>query len=184
MGRLILVLGGTKSGKTSFVQNRAKELQRISRDGEVLYIATARVLDEEMKVRVARHIADRPASWKTWEKPTRLHEGLEDMSEGCCALLLDCLTMLATNIISDLGEEPSLTEATRALFEEIDRIIEIIPRLPGELLVVSNQVEAGLVSPYRLGRLFQDLMGMTHQRIAAAADEVYLMTAGIPQRIK
>lgn len=184
MGRLTLVLGGTKSGKTSFVQNRAKELQQLRPDSDVLYIATARILDEEMKARVARHIADRPSTWRTWERPTRLYEGIEKEARGCCALLLDCLTMLATNIISDLGEEISLEQASAALFEEIDNLLAIIPRLQGELLVVSNQVEAGLVSPYRLGRIFQDLMGMTHQRLAAVADEVYLMTAGIPVRIK
>ncbi len=184
MGKITLVLGGTKTGKTSFAQNSAQEIQDTESGSEVLYIATARVLDEEMADRVKKHIASRPSSWKTWEKSRELHVELSQQSSGCSAVILDCLTMLMTNIILDQGEEAERDEVQKIVEQEIELLITACKTIDANIFIISNQVENGLVSPTYLGRLFQDLSGLLHQYIARNADHVYLMTAGIPQKLK
>jgi len=189
MGAVTLILGGTKSGKSSYARDialqRQKETEREEdRASQVLYIATARVLDEEMADRVQRHIESRPAQWRTWERSVRVGEGLQSESEGCCAVILDCLTMLATNIILDQEEGTPRDEIQQTVLEEVDTILQAAEEIDAELLIISNHVESGLISPNRLGRLFQDICGLCHQHIAAHADRVFLMTAGIPQQLK
>ncbi len=184
MGNITLVLGGTKTGKTTFAQDSALQVQASVKNSEVLYIATARVLDEEMADRVKKHIASRPTSWKTWEKSRELHTGLAHQSTGCNAVILDCLTMLMTNIILDQGEDAERNTVQKIVEKEIEQLISACKEIDAEIFIISNQVECGLVSPTYLGRLFQDLSGLLHQYIARNADQVYLMTAGIPQKIK
>ena len=184
MGAVTLILGGTKTGKTTFAQSSAQAIQDANPGSQVLYIATARVLDGEMELRVKRHRADRPAEWKTWERDRDLHEGLQEESSGCSAVILDCLTMLMTNIVLDQGEEFDREAVQPVVEQEIGALIRACSKIDGEVFIISNQVETGLVSPTILGRLFQDLSGILHQYIARHAEHVYLMTAGIPQKIK
>ncbi|MCF7934247.1 MAG: bifunctional adenosylcobinamide kinase/adenosylcobinamide-phosphate guanylyltransferase [Spirochaetia bacterium] len=186
MAVITLILGGTKSGKTTFAQDRAAARQREAEAdrSQVLYTATARVLDDEMASRVAKHIAGRPASWKTWEQSRALHAGIRDAAEGCCAVIIDCFTMLATNIILDHDEQTARDELQKAVTDELGLLLDACDEIDGEVLIISNHVEAGLVSANRLGRLFQDVSGVCHQIIAAQADSVYLMTAGLAQQLK
>lgn len=183
MGRVTLVLGGTKSGKTGWAQNRAGELSRES-GKNVGYIATALPFDEGMKLRIKNHRASRPASWETIEESRRVSSILGDAARGKAALILDCLTLLATNIILEMGEDPDREEAREAVLTEVSAILDEAEKLEAELIIISNYVEAGLVAPTRLGGMFQDIAGLCHQEVARKADTVIYMIAGIPQCLK
>ena len=183
MGKITLVLGGTKSGKTSFAQKRAGDLAEKQRKN-VAYIATARALDEGMKARISAHAASRPAEWETVEEPLEVSRILKDSAGDKAAVILDCLTMLTTNIIMELREDLRREDARIMVMKEVESLLEAAEGISPELIIISNQVEVGLVAPTRLGGIFQDIAGISHQAIADKADEVVLMTAGIPLRIK
>ncbi|MDC7125363.1 MAG: bifunctional adenosylcobinamide kinase/adenosylcobinamide-phosphate guanylyltransferase [Spirochaetales bacterium] len=183
MGKIILVLGGTKSGKTSFAQNEASKLARLT-GKNISYIATARALDQGMKDRIKRHKESRPNKWETWEEPLNVSEILTKAAMNKAAAILDCFTMLATNIIMELGENPERIAAMDAVSRETNAVISAAKGVNSTLFIISNHVEVGLIAPTALGGLFQDIAGINHQMLAREADEVYLLTAGIPQRLK
>lgn len=183
MGGITLVLGGTKSGKTSWAQHRAASLSE-KRKLPVGYIATAIGFDEGMKLRIATHRSSRPAEWPTYEEPRRVSAILNEAAAGKAALLLDCLTVLSTNILLDMGDEPDRQEAQDRVLREVDAILDAAQSIDAELIIISNLVEEGLVAPTRLGGIFQDIAGLSHQRIAARADRVVHMIAGIPRVLK
>lgn len=178
MGRLTLILGGARSGKSSFAQRLAGE-----RAGQVVYIATAQALDDEMAARIQAHRQDRPAEWSTLEIP--LHVGLRLQEQPAAAelFLLDCLTLLVTNLLmaaSPQDGEPDEHQAAEAVEAEISALLVAIQEGEAEWIVVSNEVGLGLVPPYPLGRVYRDELGRANQRLASAADEVYFMVAGLP----
>ncbi len=183
MGKIILVLGGTKSGKTSYTQRLAAELSK-SKGKNVTYIATAQGLDEGMEKRISAHRSSRPKEWITVEEPFKISRILQKAAIDKAAVIVDCLTMLSTNILMNLGEEPDPEEALRLVTSEVKAIITQSIEIDPDLIIISNHVETGLVAPTRLGGIFQDIAGISHQIIASAADTVYLMTAGIPQKLK
>jgi adenosylcobinamide kinase / adenosylcobinamide-phosphate guanylyltransferase len=183
MGKVTLVLGGTKSGKTGWAQMRAQELS-LATGKTVGYIATALPFDEGMKLRISKHQASRPSHWQTFEESRRVSSILAGASEGKAVLILDCLTLLATNIILEMGDEPDREEAQEAVLTEVSAILEEAEKLEAELIIISNYVEAGLVAPTRLGGIFQDIAGLCHQSVARKAEQVIYMVAGIPQCLK
>ncbi len=191
---MILILGGVKSGKSSFAAHLAAERESV---GTVTYLATARAGDDEMKDRIRRHKADRPSSWITVEEPENPAGFFVTMTSGALSgdststVLFDCITLWLTNLLAPFGDTPNREEALslgekegRRLLEAVLNWEEAAPKGSRETLMVSNQVETGLISPWPLGRIFQDLSGLTHQMFAAAADEVYLMSAGLAQKLK
>lgn len=180
---LILVLGGTKTGKTTFAENRAKKLS-LENSLPVHYIATARAIDREMVQRIAKHRASRPDEWITVEEPLHVSEALKPLVEAKTVVILDCLTLLMTNLIFERGESCSRAEAEEAVFNELESIIEVYGHCDNELIIISNQVENGLVSEHAWARMFQDIAGMAHQKLAAASREVYMMNAGLPLQLK
>jgi adenosylcobinamide kinase/adenosylcobinamide-phosphate guanylyltransferase len=180
--RLTLILGGARSGKSSYAQKLAGE-----RSERVLYVATALAFDEEMTARIAAHQAERPAGWRTLEAP---HEVGAAVRAGCGdedVLLLDCLTLLANNVILPLPDEesPGFAQAAQAALDaEIDSLLEAYAASSSEWIVVSNEVGLGLVPPYPLGRVYRDVLGRANQKLAQAADQVVFMVAGIPMIVK
>jgi adenosylcobinamide kinase/adenosylcobinamide-phosphate guanylyltransferase len=191
---MILVLGGVKSGKSSFASRLAHEREKV---GSVVYLATARAGDEEMKDRIQRHQADRPSDWITREEPVDPAAYFAELMSGKQpeevpgTILLDCITLWLTNLLAPMGETPDRAEALALGEQEAGRLLKAVSdwelaasRGSRETLLVSNLVETGLISPWPLGRIFQDLAGLTHQMIARAADEVFLMTAGLPHKLK
>lgn len=172
---LILILGGARSGKSRFAEKLANHLGQ-----RVVYLATAEARDAEMAERIARHRERRPASWRTVEAPRRVGEALAREAGDAEVVLLDCLTLLANNLFLDLGDEPDEAVAAARLEEEVDGLLGAYEQGPASLIVVSNEVGWGLVPPYPLGRVYRDLLGWAHQRLAARADRVYLVVAGIP----
>jgi len=177
-----LILGGTKTGKSSYAALKAG--QECPEGKELLYIATATHTDQEMTRRIRRHQGDRPEHWITWEEPRNIVPQLEERTRKAGAVILDCLTLLMTNWLMDMGEGHPPEEAERIILRKLEDLIQACQELPIPVYIISNQVEVGLHSPYPLGRLFQDLAGMAHQNIAKAAHKVFVMQAGIPQILK
>lgn len=166
MGRAILILGGCRSGKSSFALSLAKGYK------EKVYLATCDPQDEEMKMRVERHRLERGEGWTT------LEESLEvpAVVKVCRAevLLLDCVTLWISNLLWKAKDPLAMTET----------LIHSLENFPGLTLLVSNEVGNGIVPENVLARRFRDVAGEVNQRLAAAAQEVVLVTAGIPQYLK
>ncbi len=180
---MILVLGGTKSGKTAYAENRAAEIAA-KRNGQVVYLASAKAWDDEMKLRIQRHQDSRPADWITHEEPLNIAEVLGIYPEKEKVVLFDCLTLWLTNLLMELGEDFTQAEAEDALGAALERFICAAEQWECEIIVVSNLVETGLVAPSFLGRIFQEIAGRSHQRLASVSSEVWQVTAGLPWRLK
>jgi len=168
-GHVTLVLGGARSGKSGFSERLATEsgLERH-------YIATGRAYDDEMRERIARHRADRGDGWTTHEVPLELAERLTEIDAPGKVVLVDCLTLWVTNLIMD---ERDIDAAGATLLRQFEN-------LSGNLILVSNEVGLGIVPDNRMAREFRDHAGRLHQRIAAAADAVFFIAAGLPLKMK
>lgn len=176
--QLILILGGVRSGKSSHAEKLAAQLGR-----RVLYIATAEAKDEEMAQRIMVHRLARPGHWQTLEAPREVGAALATLEADPEVLLLDCLTLLVSNIVLALETEPqAIIEA--AVQAEVEAIVAASVRIGIPLIVVSNEVGLGLVPPYPLGRLYRDVLGWANQYLANLADHVFFMVAGLPLVIK
>ncbi|MEK7808987.1 MAG: bifunctional adenosylcobinamide kinase/adenosylcobinamide-phosphate guanylyltransferase, partial [Chloroflexota bacterium] len=170
--RLTLILGGARSGKSSYSQKIAAE-----RGHTVLYVATAEASDSEMATRIAAHRAERPAHWQTLEASHNVGTAIRSQSNQSQIVLLDCLTLLANNVIVPLPEPVTESDATQALQSEVDDLLRAYHTSMAEWIIVSNEVGLGLVPPYPLGRVYRDALGRANQQLAAEADEVILMVA-------
>jgi adenosylcobinamide kinase/adenosylcobinamide-phosphate guanylyltransferase len=168
--RKVLVLGGARSGKSTFAERVAQEC------GEpVLYVATATPEDDEMAERIAHHRARRPASWHTLEVQRSLSLAVASHVD-VRTILLEDLTLGLSNLMRDAPAEA----AEQALEEDVRRLLELAPNV----VLVSNEVGMGLVPPYPVGRAFRDALGRVNQLAAGLATEVYLLVAGLPLRLK
>ncbi len=182
--RLILVTGGARSGKSSFGEAMFKQ------EDKVLYIATAQAFDEEMKERIRRHRQQRPVHWETMEAYKGFPEKLKGLSRDTTGILLDCVTLMVTNILLEyhLGWETATTEKLNEIendiMTEVKAFIEGLKQLSVKAVLITNEVGWGLVPDYPLGRIFRDIAGRVNQYIAAEADEVHLVVCGISNRIK
>jgi len=186
MGRLILILGGARSGKSRFAQQLAQacsdEEQR-----SVVYIATAEAGDEHMRQRIERHRRDRPLGWETLEAPQNVAAAIEAARDSAAAIIVDCLTLWISNLLLAGGEEFNEAQAAsreEAILDEVEALTLAARKANSRVIVVSNEVGMGIVPLTRLGRIFRDIAGRANQALAQAADEVYMMWAGLPQRIK
>ncbi|MDF2366116.1 bifunctional adenosylcobinamide kinase/adenosylcobinamide-phosphate guanylyltransferase [Sneathiella sp.] len=168
-GKITLVLGGARSGKSRFAENLAIE-SGLSR----LYLATAEAFDQEMERRIAQHQEDRGSGWDTVEEPVKLQGTLEDHSAEDRVILVDCLTLWLSNLMT--GDQP--------IEEEFKKLTATLGTLPGPVILVSNEVGQGIVPDNTLARAFRDHAGRLHQQIAEIADEVYFITAGLSQKLK
>lgn len=176
-----LILGGTKSGKTTYAQELAKKIQEIQKI-EIKYIATSKILDIEMEERVKHHISTRPSHWETIEESYDIKKIIND-NKNPSIYILDCLTMLLTNHFMK-NEEYNKDEIIETIRDDIKEIYHFCNSMKSNIIIISNQVEVGLISTYKLGRDFQDASGLIHQFIASLAEEVIIMNAGIPLKIK
>lgn len=188
MGRLILILGGARSGKSHFAQQLAQacsdEEQR-----SIVYIATAEAGDEHMRQRIKRHRQGRPVGWETVEAPQDVAAAIEIAGDSAAVIIVDCLTLLISNLLLAGGEdfnenEAQVTSKEEAILDEIEALIRAAREANAQVMVVSNEVGMGIVPLTRLGRIFRDIAGRANQALAQAADEVYVMWAGLPQRLK
>ncbi|MFZ6031420.1 MAG: cobamide remodeling phosphodiesterase CbiR [Chloroflexota bacterium] len=177
--RLTLLLGGARSGKSTHAQDLAHSL-----GNDVLYVATATAGDEEMAQRIANHRAERPAHWRTLEAPANTGAAIQAVDPPPEVILLDCLTLLVSNVLLALPEDAGETEAAQAVDQALDALLAAFRASKARWIVVSNEVGMGLVPPYPLGRLYRDVLGRANQRLARSAGEVLLLVAGLPVNLK
>jgi adenosylcobinamide kinase / adenosylcobinamide-phosphate guanylyltransferase len=179
MPESILILGGARSGKSTTAERMAYE-----RGGDdVLYVATAEAHDDEMRERILAHQAVRSQKWQTLEAPLKVSEQLQSIQLPS-VVLIDCITLLASNILLTLPENCTQKDATQAVLAEIEALIALQQATVATWIVVSNEVGMGIVPPYRLGRLYRDALGSANQYLAQRANQVILMVAGLPWYLK
>lgn len=174
LSRRILITGGARAGKSRFAQRLAEQSAYRRR----LYVATAEACDAEMRRKITRHRRERDAAWRTLEEPLRLPERIPFRKlPASSVLLIDCFPTFVTNHLLRKSSPSSMLRRMERLFASC--------RKPGlTSLWVTNEVGWGLVPEHPLSRQFRDLLGEINQRAAAAADEVYLLVAGLPTRLK
>lgn len=176
---LVLLLGGARAGKSTRALQLAMQAERLS-GREVCFIATARASDEDMATRIARHRAERPSPWRTIEEPYQIDKALRQADEAG-VIIVDCLTLFVSNWLlryeNEQECEPIINQITADFLERAKYRQQCI-------ICVSNEVGLGVVPDTSLGRVFRDLLGRVNQNFAAAADEVYLVVAGLPLRLK
>jgi adenosylcobinamide kinase/adenosylcobinamide-phosphate guanylyltransferase len=166
-GSRVLVLGGARSGKSRYAEGLAEGVP-----GDRLYIATAQAGDEEMAARIAAHRQRRGDNWTTREAPIDLAEALE--AAAAPFVLIDCITLWISNLLlADIDIAP-----------RVEALAEALRARQGPVAVVSNEVGLGIVPDNALARRFRDEAGLANQRLAQACDEVVLLTAGLPLKLK
>ena len=174
------IIGGARSGKSSFAENIYMNKK------DVVYIATSKVLDAEMKERVNLHRAGRPEVWRTFEGSYNLKDALGKERY----YLLDCITVLSSNIMYDLTKDTDYIgyklqkEVEDRVVEEVKALINEIKKENYKLLLVSNEVGFSLVPENHISRVFRDIQGRINQKLSSLSDEVYLVVAGIAVKIK
>ncbi len=164
-----LVLGGARSGKSRF----AEQLARAS-GLDLVYIATAQALDDEMAERIAKHRADRGEGWRTVEAPLDLSDALRAQASAERILLVDCLTLWLSNIML----------ADRDIDAETSDLLSTVAAIPSRMIFISNEVGLGIVPDNALARRFRDAQGRLNQEIAARSESVFFLSAGLPLALK
>ena len=187
--QLCLVLGGVRSGKSAFAESRVAALDR-----PTLYVATGLAIDDEMKERIRRHRESRPSEWSTLEEPSKLAEKLAPLLQepgGPGAVIVDSVDVWVANLLMEYQGEansPAASSAASSIEEtvlaETEKLLGLVSASSQGFVMVSSEVGLSLVPPEPLGRKFQDILGMVNQKIAAVATEVFLVVAGLPNRIK
>lgn len=175
MNDVHLILGGARSGKSAYAEKLAAASQL-----PVTYIATAQVYDKEFEKRVDHHQQRRPAHWTTLEQSFALGEALRQYAKPEQCIIVDCLTLWLAQCICPDCEQP----ANFSWDEERESLLEVIPTLPGLVLIVSNEVGMGIVPLGEINRQFQDEQGRLNQAIAKLANKVSFIAAGLPLLLK
>jgi adenosylcobinamide kinase / adenosylcobinamide-phosphate guanylyltransferase len=170
--KIIFITGGARSGKSRFAEEMSRNIS-----GPKAYLATAQALDEEMAERIRRHRERRPPDWETLEEPLRVPECIEGHGDFFELILLDCLTLWISNLMMAGQSEENILGAG-------DRLVQACRRVNGSVILVGNEVGMGIVPENAQARIFRDLSGLIQQKIALAADEVFFMVSGLPQKIK
>lgn len=175
MGKLVLILGGARSGKSSFAQTLARGIA----GDDVLFVASAEAGDDEMTERIARHRESRPSEWETREVPRYLGESLNEKPTAHKVILIDCLTLWVSNILLSFSETADFSEIELQVRSELDSLIEVAESHRGTTIVVSGEVGQGIVPESVLARRYRDLLGWANQMLAERADATYQLTAGL-----
>lgn len=181
MGKIVLITGGARSGKSRFAENY------VARCGKsIAYIATSQIYDEEMAYRVKLHRQRRPSSWQTFEAPFEAHNALKEAFAEHDTVLFDCLTLYLSNYLcQEKNQSLSLDDLYAETSLLMQELINTVRSVTNKTCVfVTNEVGAGIVPENELARKYRDLAGLCNQQIAKTADEVYLVVSGIPLQIK
>lgn len=167
--KITFVLGGARSGKSSFAETMVE-----SSGLQPVYLATGRAFDAEMESRIDTHRDRRGSQWQTQEEPLDIVEALEKYTGKDRFVLVDCLTLWVTNLMM----------AERDIVDASNMLVLALPKLSGPVAFVSNEVGLGIVPENRMAREFRDHVGFLHQAVATAANEVYFLAAGLPLKMK
>jgi adenosylcobinamide kinase/adenosylcobinamide-phosphate guanylyltransferase len=171
MGKITLIIGGARSGKSAFACRLA------ARHKKVAFIATGQPRDKEMKKRIRVHKSSRPETWATFEEPEQLETLLKKLKPGFDIILIDCLTLWVSNLLLKKTKETDILDTFRAT-------LALLKKKKCPSVIVSNEVGLGLVPLTPLGRKFRDIAGRVNQCAAEMADDVFLTVSGIPVKIK
>jgi adenosylcobinamide kinase / adenosylcobinamide-phosphate guanylyltransferase len=172
VGHLLLVTGGTRSGKSRYAVERASTW-----GSRVLYVATCLPADDEMRERVRRHQAERPATWLTVEPGADVLPAIQEQGSRTDGILLDCLTLYVSNLLmAGCGE--------LEVMQQVDELCLGLQEVRPPAAIVTNEVGWGVVPETSLGRLFRDAAGRANQMAARYAQEVVLMVCGLPVAVK
>lgn len=174
--RLILVLGGARSGKSAYALQLAESMP-----GKRLYLATAEALDNEMLQRIKKHKKGRGNNWQTIEEPIKIAEVVKK-NRGYDVILLDCLTIWLSNLITHY--ELRIMNLDSQIVKHIASLVSACKKTKADIIVVSNEVGLGIVPDNPLARKFRDIAGIANQKMAEAADEVYFVVSGMTIRLK
>lgn len=181
---MILITGGARSGKSALAERLVAGVS-----DQVLYIATSRVTDDEMAERVKHHRQARPAHWRTWEGSQQLARTIEEQATVEEAVLLECITTWIANLMFDhTGDMPiediDFTAVETLIQQQTTALLAACARSPAAIYLVTNELGMGMVPENRLARHFRDIAGRVNQRLAAAAESVFLVVSGIEVKIK
>ena len=171
MSKITFILGGARSGKSTYALELAKKYKRVA------FIATCEPLDKEMQRRIALHKKKRPAHWQTFEEPKDIVLALKKIGNNFDCIIIDCLTLLVSNLILE-GRSQELIE------DKISTLLGQIKKMKTDVIIVSNEVGLGIVPKNKLARGFRDIAGKINQMVAGAADEVFFMVSGMPLKLK
>jgi adenosylcobinamide kinase/adenosylcobinamide-phosphate guanylyltransferase len=171
MGKITLILGGARSGKSTYALSLAKKYRKVA------FIATCQALDKEMRERIRLHKEARPKHWETFEEPKELTKLLGKINNSFDCILIDCLTLLVSNLVL-AGDKQDL------VIKKIKELLFVLGKKKAKIILVSNEVGLGLVPVNKLGREFRDIAGRANQLVANKADEVFFTVSGIALKIK
>ncbi len=177
---ITLISGGARSGKSKFAESLYKNKK------DVVYIATSRIFDEEMKERINEHKKQRPKEWRSYENNYNLYKAIGKEKY----YLLDCITILVSNIMYDMTKDMEYIDyrmqekVESKVILEVEKLIEKIKENNYKLILVTNEVGYSIVPEHHISRVFRDIQGRVNQKIASRAENVYLVSCGIPVKIK
>lgn len=185
MSKLVLVTGGSRSGKSNFAESLC-----IDQNNSTAYIATSIPFDEEMKDRVRKHKESRPDTWNTYEIYKDIYSIIKAISEKHKTVILDCVTLLVNNLMFEYGIDFDNTTSEETNKMEIyiknqfQKLVNEIKKTDLYFVIVTNEIGMSLVSDNKLCRVYSDIVGRINQYIASEADQVYFVVSGIPMKIK
>ncbi|MDV2989331.1 MAG: bifunctional adenosylcobinamide kinase/adenosylcobinamide-phosphate guanylyltransferase [Dehalogenimonas sp.] len=181
--RTILLIGGARSGKSNFAEELAKQA-----GGDVLFVATAEAGDDEMRRRIEVHKKSRPSHWHTLEATRGVGTHIQGESRKHSVVILDCITLLVTNVLCQhmavSGEDLDENSFECDVRAEVNSVIEVMNKESASFIIVTNEVGEGIIPIGAATRMYRDVLGRANQMLAHACDEVYLMVAGIPLKVK
>ncbi|MDP2831567.1 MAG: bifunctional adenosylcobinamide kinase/adenosylcobinamide-phosphate guanylyltransferase [Candidatus Omnitrophota bacterium] len=171
MNKITLILGGARSGKSSYALSLAQRYKKVA------FIATCQGKDQEMRERIKLHKEARPKHWETFEEPRELAELIGKLSNRFDCILIDCLTLLVSNLVLSGDKQGQI-------FKKINELLLVLGKKKVKIILVSNEVGLGLVPVNKLGREFRDIAGRVNQIAAQQAGQVFFMAAGLSLKIK
>ena len=169
--KVTLLTGGGRSGKSSYALEIAGAYNR------KVFIATAEAFDDEMSERILRHQKERGNCFETIEEPLHLADALANVLPDTQVVVIDCITVWLGNLMHHMGVDEINCAA-------VDRFLKVLASPPCDVVIVSNEVGMGLIPATAMSRAYRDLAGSVNQKIAAIADEVFLVVSGVPLKIK
>jgi len=173
MGKIIFIVGGARSGKSTF----ALKLAQKSGEGRIAFIATGEARDREMKKRILLHKRNRPDNFRTFEEAYNLSGALVKIAADFNTVVIDCLTLFVSNLMLKNRKEEEI-------LEELNKMLILLKKKNIKTIIVSNEVGLGIVPHTKLGRVFRDIAGKVNQTVARRADKVFFMVSGLPLKVK